>query len=207
MFEQTMTLLLSGEFICPIRYHDAYRYLAEEAHQRDVTAYLARIGRKLSCTGSGGAWYMSFDQIGQEQRRSVRDEFTRIKLDLRFMVEFFVKAMRAAEREECYSRGDKIEAHALMAAIDSNPGLRAEFVALASLGRGTVADGKLKSNLDRQLKQLCEAGYLILANPEREIYQVTGKIEYLYEVIQFLMGIDNIADDVDEEDPSTPSLL
>ncbi len=101
MFEQTMSLLLSGEFICPIRYPDAYRYLSEDAHQKDVAAYLARIGRKLSVTGLGGGWYMSFDQIGQDQRRSVRDEFSRIKLDLRFLVEFFVKAMRASEREEC----------------------------------------------------------------------------------------------------------
>ena len=207
MFEQTMSLLLSGEFICPIRYPDAYRYLSDKAHQKDVTAYLARIGRKLSVTGLGGGWYITFDQIGQDQRRSVRDEFSRIKLDLRFLVEFFVKAMRASEREEFYSRGDKIKAHALMAAIDSNPGLRAEFQALATVGRGSSSDGKLKSNLDRQLKYLRDEGYLVLANPEREIYQVTGKIEYLYEVVQFLMGIDGIADDVDEEGPTTPQMF
>lgn len=207
MFEQAMSLLLSGEFICPIRYPDAYRYLSEEAHQKDVTAYLARIGRKLSVTGLGGGWYMSFDRIGQDQRRSVRDEFSRIKLDLRFLVDFFSKAMRASEREQVYSRGDKIEAHALMAAVDSNPGLRAEFQTLATLSRGSGSDGKLKSNLDRHLKTLRDEGYLVLVNPEREIYQVTGKIEYLYEVVQFLMGIGSIAEDVDEEDPTTPQMF
>lgn len=207
MFEQAMSLLLSGEFICPIRYPDAYRYLSEEAHQKDVTAYLARIGRKLSVTGLGGGWYMSFDQIGQDQRRSVRDEFSRIKLDLRFLVDFFSKAMRASEREQVYSRGDKIEVHALMAAVDSNPGLRAEFQTLATLSRGSGSDGKLKSNLDRHLKTLRDEGYLVLVNPEREIYQVTGKIEYLYEVVQFLMGIGSIAEDVDEEDPTTPQMF
>lgn len=207
MFEQTMSLLLSGEFICPIRYPDAYRYLSEEAHQKDVTAYLARIGRRLSVTGLGGGWYMSFDRIGQDQRRSVRDEFSRIKLDLRFLVDFFSKTMRASEREQVYSRGDKIEAHALMAAVDSNPGLRAEFQTLATLSRGSGSDGKLKSNLDRHLKTLRDEGYLVLVNPEREIYQVTGKIEYLYEVVQFLMGIGSIAEDVDEEDPTTPQMF
>lgn len=207
MFEQSMSLLLHGEFVCPVRYPDAYRFLAEEAHQRDADAFLARIGRRLAKTALGGAWYMAYDQVGQEERRAIRDEFTPMKQDIRFLVDFFVKAMSASGRQDFYSRGDTISANALMAAIEDNPGLRAEFQSLASLGRGGNGDGKFRTVLARQLRYLKDEGYLIEANPEREIYQVTGKIEYLIEVVQFLMNNDSIADDVEEPDTGNMDLF
>jgi hypothetical protein len=207
MFEEAMPLLLSGHFICEVRYPDAYRFLATEANQKDVNAYLARIGRSLVTTEQGGAWYAAYERIGPDEKRAIKDEFTRIKQKIRFLVEFFVKAMRASGLEVFYSRGDKIEAHALMATIDGNPALRAEFQALGTVGRGGATDGKLKGNLDRQFGQLVDDGYLIVANKEREIYQVTGKIEYLAEVAQFLMTAENIGDDIDEDAAPQPRLI
>lgn len=206
MFEKAMSLLLSGEFVCEVRYSEAYRYLTVESNQKDANAYLTRIGRTLAVTEQGGAWYAAYDRIGQDEKRAIKEEFARIKQKIRFLVEFFVKAMRATERELFYSRGDKIEAHALMAAIDGNPGLRAEFQAMGNVGRGGGTDGKMKGSLDRQLRVLVDEGYLIVANAEREIYQVTGKIEYLTEIVQFLMTTANIAYDIEEEQV-TPAQL
>jgi hypothetical protein len=51
-----------------------------------------------------------------------------------------------------------------------------------------------------------DEGYLVLANPEREIYAVTGKVEYLQEVVDFLMVHESVQEDV-EEPPETGSLL
>ncbi|MGO4414402.1 hypothetical protein AB4Z27_15715 [Cupriavidus sp. KB_39] len=206
MFEQAMSLLLSGEFVCEVRYPEAYRFLAVESNQKDANSYLIRIGRTLAATEQGGAWYGAYDRIDQDERRAIKEEFARIKQQIRFLVDFFVKSMRATGREVFYSRGDKIEAHALMAAIDGNPGLRAEFQALGNVGRGVATDGKMKGSLDRKLRMLVDEGYLIVANAEREIYQVTGKIEYLTEIVQFLMTADNIADDI-EEDQNTSAQL
>lgn len=207
MFDVAMSLLLSGEFVCEVRYPDAYRFLAADAHQKDANAYLARIGRTLATTEQGGAWYAAYDRVNQEEKRAIKEEFAQIKQKIRFLVEFFVKSMRATNQEVFYSRGDKIEAHALMAAIDGNPGMRAEFQALGVVGRGGATDGKLKSSLDRQLNFLMDAGYLVVSNAEREIYQVTGKIEYLTEIVQFLMTTDNIPEDMGDEQDITVSLL
>lgn len=207
MFEQAMTLLLRGEFICPVRYPDAFRFLNGEDTQKDVQAYLTRIQRTLVMTEQGGAWYMAYDRIGQEERRAIKEEFTRVKQKIRFLVDFFVKAMRATGMEVFYSRGDTIEAHALIAAIDGNPGLRAEFQALGNALRGSSTELKLKANLDRQLRTLVDDGYLLIVNADREIYQVTGKIEYLTEVVQFLMATDNIASDIEEDDAPMPQLF
>lgn len=207
MFDKAMSLLLSGEFVCEVRYPDAYRFLSLENNQKDVNAYLARIGRTLAATEQGGAWYVAYDRIDQDEKRAIKDEFARIKQKIRPLVLFFAHAMRATNLEVSYSRGDKIEAHALMAAIDGNPGIRAEFQALGTMGRGGATDGKLKGSLDRQLRTLVDDGYLTVANAEREIYQVTGKIEYLDEIVQFLMTADNIPDDIGDEQAATVPLF
>lgn len=39
----------------------------------------------------------------------------------------------------------------------------------------------------------------VLANPEPEIYEVTGKIEYLQEVVDFLMTHQSIPDELADE--------
>lgn len=56
------------------------------------------------------------------------------------------------------------------------------------------------------MKRLRENGYLVLANPEREIYRVTGKIEYLQEVVEFLMSHEGVVEELDDE-PENASLF
>ena len=72
-------------------------------------------------------------------------------------------------------------------------------LALAGLGKGPTGDGTLRGTLERLLKKLRDDGYLVLANPECEIYEVTGKIEYLQEVVDFLMAHQSIPDELAEE--------
>ena len=73
MFEQTVTLLLSGEFICNVRYPDAWRFLADEAQRKDVDAFLGRLDRRLASTRQGGAWFAAYQQIGGDERRVMRE--------------------------------------------------------------------------------------------------------------------------------------
>jgi hypothetical protein len=129
----------------------------------------------------------------------MRETFADIKHNLRLLVGFFVHVMQAQRQDQFLAPGSLIEANPLMATIDDNPNLRGELQTLAGLGKGPVGDGTLRGTLDRLLKKLRDDGYLTLANPEREIYQVTGKIEYLQEVVDFLMAHQSIPDEVEEE--------
>ena len=199
MFEQTLTLLLAGEFICSIRYPDAWRFLEDEGQRREVDAFLGKLGRRLARTRQGGSWFAAYKQVGAEERRAMRDGFAEIKHNLRLLVGFFVHVMQALRQDQFLAPGSLIEANRLMAAIDQNPNLRSELQALAGLGKGPTGDGTLRGTLERLLKKLRDEGYLVLANPEREIYEVTGKIEYLQEVVDFLMTHQSIPDEVEEE--------
>jgi len=118
--------------------------------------------------------------------------------------------MQALRKDQFLAPGSIIEANRLMAAIDQNPNLRSELQALAGLGKGPTGDGTLRGTLERLLKKLRDEGYLVLANPEREIYEVTGKIEYLQEVVDFLMAHQSIPDELEEDtegDTQQESLL
>ena len=199
MFEQTLTLLLAGEFVCAVRYPDAWRFLEDEAQRQDAQAFLARLGRRLACTRQGGAWFAASTQVGAEERRAMREGFADIKHNLRFLVGFFVHVMQALRQDQFLAPGSLIESNRLIAAIDENPNLRSELQALAGLGKGPTGDGTLRGTLERLLKKLHDDGYLVLANPEREIYAVTGKIEYLQEVVDFLMAHQSIPDEIAEE--------
>ncbi len=199
MFEQTLTLLLAGEFICAIRYPDAWRFLEDAAQRAEAEVFLARLGRRLARTRQGGAWFAAYAQIGSEERRAIRDGFADIKHNLRLLVGFFVHVMQAQRQDQFLAPGSVIEANRLMAAIDGNPNLRVELQAIAALGKGAGADGTLRGTLERLLKRLRDDGYLVLANPEREIYEVTGKIEYLQEVVDFLMAHESVKEELDEE--------
>jgi hypothetical protein len=205
MFEQAVTLLLSGEFVCAVSYPDAYRFLQTEEHRKEVEAFLVRMGRRLARTKHGAAWYTSFARLDPEERKGIREEFLDIKHNLRLVVGFFVHVMQAMRKEEFLSPGSVIETNRLIAAIDENPSLRNELQTLANLGKSS-SDGTLRSALERLLKKMREDGYLVLANPEREVYEVTGKVEYLQEVVDFLMVHESVQEEV-EETPQTGSLL
>lgn len=205
MFEQTMTLLLSGQFICAVSQPDAYRFLQDEANRKEVEAFLARLGRRLVATRHGSAWYVAFTRLEPEQRKGIREEYAEIKHNLRLVVGFFVHVMQALGREEFLAPGSIIETHRLSAAIDENASLRNELQTLANLGKANI-EGNLRIGLERLLKKMRDEGYLVLANPEREIYAVTGKVEYLQEVVDFLMVHESVQEDV-EEPPETGSLL
>jgi hypothetical protein len=199
MFERAVTLLLAGDFICDVRNPEAWRFLKGEAQRNDVDAFLGRLGRRLARTRQGGAWFAAYQEIGTDERRAMREVFADIKHNLRLLVGFFVHVMQALRQDQFLAPGSLIEANRLMAAIDENPGLRGELQTLAGLGKGPMGAGTLRGTLERLLKKLRDDGYLVLANPEREIYEVTGKIEYLQEVVDFLMAHEAIPDEVEEE--------
>ena len=121
MFEQTLTLLLAGEFICAVRYPDAWRFLEDAGQRQDAEAFLARLGRRLARTRQGGAWFAAYTQVGADERRAMKEGFADIKHNLRLLVGFFVHVMQAQRQDQFLAPGSIIESSRLMAAIDGNP--------------------------------------------------------------------------------------
>ena len=204
MFDRVVQLLLSGHFVCPVSDHEGFSFLSEPSSHQAVNAYLGKIGLHLAGTRYGGAYFAAHNVIGGAERKAAREVFTDIKQTLRPLVSFLDLVMRAMQSDDLLTVGTPIEVNKLMAAIDVNPSFRSDLQTLAGQLK-VQADGTDRTRLDKVLKSFHEKGYLLLSNPEREIYQVTGKIEFIQEAIEFLMEHDAIRDDSDGSDDAESS--
>lgn len=205
-FENAVRLLLAGEFICSISHPEAYRYLRDEGARRDIDHYLGRIGRRMAETRHGNGYYLAFSRIGEDERSQVREQLAEIRNTLAPIVVFFRMVMRATGQEDLLMHGSIIESSQLMAHIDQDPALRNELLTVAGLFKLGAAESSNRSILDRVIARLRGNGYLRLANPERGVYQVTARVEYLLEVMNYLVDndeslkgqLDEVADEAAE---------
>lgn len=209
MFEKVALRLLAGEFLCEVAAPDSFRWLAEEENSRDMNEYLGRIGRKLSATTNQRAYFAAWATVGTGERADIKRTFTAIKQELGPAIQFIAFCMDVEHRDVAVTAGDVLDYATLLKAIADSAhlgeqlrliaGLRAEFV--------SSTDGTHRGMLDRILKQLEKWGYLLSSNAHGSIsYRFTGKVDYLYEVIEFLRahesGLSGLVEREDEPSAS-----
>ena len=202
MFERVLPLLLSGEFVCQISHPEAFLYLSSEKNAQEVSSYLAKMKLTLSTTPQQSAFYLTYQQLDDTNRKSCKEEFTSIKQQLRPLVHFMELLMRVTRNDEILSVGAVLEKHALMAKVDDSHDLSHQLDTIANQFAG-IYDKTKSGRLDKIFRRLEKEGYVVLANPEREIYQITGKIEYLQDIIAFLMEHEGIEEQEEQLETGT----
>lgn len=194
MFKEVVTRLLEGAFICNVAYPDLYAYLEDEAARREVDGYLARLDRRLASTPHGEAYYAAHASVGPKERSEIRSLFKEIKHDLRPVLAFLNLVMQAQRADVTLGPGDVIEFHTLLTQVSENPHLGEALRGFSKLGNEFAAsDASPRSMLDKILQRLGKNGYLI-NDAEHDRYHVTGKINYFYEVMNFLAENEEIPD-------------
>lgn len=196
-FSHVVNTLLKNTFICSVTFNDEYHYLKNKVNFENVEQYLSQIQLRLSATEDEDVFFLAYEEMHPEAKKAAKDIFTEIKQNLRPCIEFIELIMRLQQSDHLIP-GSVIETYALISQIDMNPTFREQ---LQTLGRELKlsADGTDKTRLDKLLKFMRDRGYLALSNPEREIYKVTGKIEYLHEVIRFLTEYEHIQEEAEED--------
>ena len=205
MFSPVVQSLLAGEFICQVTNPSGFSFLGDINNRAEVNAYVSKIGLHLSVTRQESAFYVAHLADGTVDRKAAREVFSEIKQSLRPLVSFLDMVMRVMQNDSLLVVGTPIEVNKLMGAIDTNPSFRNDLQTLASQLK-IQTDGTDRNRLEKVLKSFRDKGYLLLSNPEREIYQITGKIEFIQEVIEFLMEHDAIGGQEDET-PSNQGML
>ena len=136
-----------------------------------------------------------------------KETFSQIKHTLRPIVTFLELLMRVTQRDDILTAGALIEANQVMTAIDANPSLRNDLQSLTNQANADVQKTPIAAVWKKYSTYFREQGYLVLVNPEREIYRVTGKIEYIMEVMEFLMEHEAVSDVEETDIPQTGMLL
>jgi hypothetical protein len=141
--------------------------------------------------------------IDIEGKKDAKKRFTEVKNVLRPMVSFLELVMRITGDDESVAAGQVLNLNQMMARISENPSLYLQL-------RQTTIDINTKDGSDRErlnkiVKRFQNEGYLLLINPESEIYIFTGRIEWLMEAIEYLMLHDEISEEDSEYDKRAES--
>ncbi|MBD8615026.1 hypothetical protein IFT69_15100 [Pseudomonas putida] len=198
MFSQVVTKLISGQFICAVSHPEAFQYLTDPSvrggmtHAEDVNQYVFRIGMKLSRTESGQAFFVTWVDIDDLGKKAAKKQFADAKNELRFYVDFLKLVMDSTGKSHSINHGEKFNMSQLMGLISQNPSLMEALRKVANIGKAVSSDGNDRSRLAKIVGKLRNDGIVEEMNKDQEIFQFTGKVEYLQDVVKFVTENDVI---------------
>lgn len=207
MFDCLLKDLLQGKFICEISDASAFCYLQEYENSQKVEEFLNQLGYTLAKTPNALAFYAAYQHIDNQARNDIRRIFQQFKLELHPVVEWLNMMMRCQNRDATLSPGDTLSFSALLQAIESNQSEAESLQSFAKFKDFAASDDSVKSRLEKLLATLNKWGYLALANRDTLIYQVTGKLDYFYQALQFIQEHENISLEQPENELEQESLF
>lgn len=186
MNARVLKLLLAGEYICPVRYRDEFSILDDDDEQEAVNTWLDSLNMRLARLGEDGAFFMAPAYIGPKEITQVKNELLKFRDEYGPAV-LLLDFIRQTDAGRVFlSPGEYIALYQLEAAVSQSTMLETQLKSLLSVISSAAQRNTNHENLRRLLDQLVKDGYAILANKDSGTYQITGKIEQLYAVLQFL---------------------
>lgn len=186
MNARVLKLLLAGEYICSVRFRDELSILEEDDEQEAVNSWLESLNMRLARLGDDGAFFMAPAYIGPKEITQVKNELLKFRDEYGPAV-LLLDFIRQTDAGRVFlSPGEYIALYQLEAAVSQSTMLETQLKSLLSVISNAAQRNTNHENLRRLLDQLVKDGYAIVANKDSGTYQVTGKIEQLYAVLQFL---------------------
>lgn len=186
MNARALRLLLEGAYICPIRYRDEFTALEDTDEQGEINDWLEKVNMRLTRLGDGGAFFMAPSFIGAREIGQVKSELLAFRDKYGPAVQM-LDLIRQVNRDEIFlTPGEYVARYDLEAAVAQSSMLEGQLKSLIGVISGAAQRSTIQENLHRLLEHLTKDGYLVLVSKDTGTYQVTGKIEQLYLVLQFL---------------------
>lgn len=186
MNAKTLKLLLAGEYICSVRYRSEFEQLTEAAEREEVDAWLSALGMRLGRVGDEGAFFLAYDFISPKEITQVKNEFLKFRDEYGPAVRMLDLIRQTDISRIELSPGEYISLYDLESAVVQSSTLEAHLKSMLGIISHAAARNTIRENLSKLLEHLAKDGYVIIANKESGTYQVTGKVEQLYSVLQFL---------------------
>lgn len=186
MNASVLKLLLAGEYICSIRYRNEFDLLADPQEREETQAWLLAVNMRLARLGEEGAFFMAPDVIGAADVTRIRNELKDFR-DTYGPAVLLLDFIRQSDvGGKLLVPGEYVVLHELERAVSQSSVLETQLKGLVNVISSAAMRNSNHENLRRLLDHLQRDGYVILANRENGAYQVTGKIDQLYSVLQFL---------------------
>lgn len=203
---QLLEKLLAGEFICEVSDEVSFRHLQDEQQRDAIDHYLRPLNRRLASNPQGSVWFLAWRELTQPLRDQLSQQFKDTLDSLIPMLKLLQLTQETLGHENVLTANDILNRHDLAARIENNPSLREQLHALVQTrffqSQSEDVTGQLKLVFDR----LRNHGYLHQPHTDRHHYIVTGKIDYLLDLTNFIREEENIFIE-DELPPSQEGLL
>lgn len=186
MNPKVLKLLLAGEYICPVRYRPEFELLEDVAEREEVDAWLLGLGKRLARIGDEGAFFLSYDHIGPKEITQVKNELLRFRDEYGPAVLLLDFIRQTDVGRVQLSPGEYIALYELEAAVSQSSTLEVHLKSILGYITNAAMRNTNHENLRKLLDHLTKDGYMLLANKDSGTYQVTGKVEQLYAVLQYL---------------------
>lgn len=195
MLKETIELLLKGEFICPITAPRAYKDLKDDETLNKINAILDNLGRYIATTSNGDVYYAAWKNIGDDERRSISREFEQLREQLRPIVDFVLFVMDTNMRDNPLMPGDKISESEIISKVEINDFLNERVNRILQI----INKRKTTDPVPVQIKALFD--YMRKQSIIKETIEgsrqfiLTGKIQYIYEVLEFIDNNEHILEE------------
>lgn len=178
--------LLAGDFICQVTDEDAFRRLSNEQTQQEINHYLRPLNRRLVANDDNSVFFLGYHELTKEAREQLSSQFALTVQSLLPLLEWLQLVQETMGRDSALTAGDTIKLQEFILRTEDNQSLRQRLNQLA----GDRFFNSQSEQLDNQIKlifrRLKEHGYLLQPHHDRQYYIVTGKIDYLIDVIRFI---------------------
>lgn len=194
--ETALKRLAEGRFVCEMRYPEEFAVLQEAEGRRRADAWLSAIGYRLARLSEDGAFFMAHAVVTPALRLRLRDELRAVRGKLEPVVGFMETLRQSQGRSPHIHAGDMLWESEISEAVRASPLLERRLLDMREIGGARVSDSAI-DRVRRMLAHLQNEGYIVETNPTSKGYQVTGKMDYLYQLIGFIA--DNTAQLSDDD--------
>ncbi|MDN3652586.1 hypothetical protein QWY77_07380 [Thalassotalea ponticola] len=187
-----METLLSGGFICKTSNELAFQYLQNSEHCEELERTLNTMNRTIATANEGSVIFCAYQAIGEQERKHVASQFRETAGSLLPLVEWLVLVQEARGDNAPLSEGKVIRLNELQTVIEDTPAFAEQLAKIARYGLFNSMSSAIDGQLKQIFKRLVDLGYLLRPNPDTQIYLVTGKVDYVFDVIRFIDEAENL---------------
>lgn len=197
--------LLAGDFICAVSDENAFRRLQDEQTREQLDTYLRPLNRRLAANPEGSVYFLAWRNVNDEAREQLSQQLGDTLHSLLPLLEWLRLVQEALGRDALVAPGDVLKPAEFSAKCEDNQSLRERLERLATDSFFGSQSEQLDAQLKQVFKRLKEHGYLLQPHADRQVYLVTGKVDYLIDLVRFIRDEENLP--IDEEAPATQEAL
>ncbi|XKG32445.1 hypothetical protein LG277_02490 [Vreelandella aquamarina] len=191
--------LLAGEFVCAVSDESAFRQLQDDSLREALDAYLRPLNRRLASNSEGSVYFLAWRQVDDAAREQLSRQLNETVHHLLPLLEWLQLVQEALGRDAVLAPGDVLKPGELQARSEDNPSLRERIERLATDSFFGSQSEQLDAQVKQVFKRLKEHGYLLQPHSDRQVYLVTGKIDYLIDWVRFIRDEEQLPIDTQGE--------